>query len=295
MRLVIVTGMSGAGKTNALKMLEDIGFYCVDNLPIMLLEKFTELIFDRSSGAVSDIAVGIDIRSGEELGQLDQILQDWNVPKLLCRILFLDASDQVLIKRYKETRRSHPLAAMGRIDQGIAAEREKLEFLKQKADYIIDTSQLLTRELKQELEKIFVENQTYQNLFLTILSFGFKYGIPTDADLVYDVRFLPNPFYAEGLRSLTGETRAVQDYVMTGGTAGVFLDKLYDMLDFLIPNYILEGKNQLVLAIGCTGGKHRSVTIARKLYEHYRVREELGVKIEHRDIDKDAKRKKTEG
>ena len=294
MKLVIVTGMSGAGKTNALKMLEDMGYYCVDNLPILLLEKFTELIMGRGAGEPEDIAIGIDIRSGEELGRLSQVLRDWRQQGVLCRILFLDASDQVLIKRYKETRRAHPLAAIGRIDQGITAEREKLQFLKQEADYIIDTSQLLTRELKQELEKIFVANHTYQNLYLTILSFGFKYGIPTDADLVYDVRFLPNPYYAEGLRSLTGETPKVQEYVMQGRTAGIFLDKMYDMLDFLIPNYILEGKNQLVLAIGCTGGKHRSVTIARKLYEHYRTREELGVKIEHRDIEKDAKRKRSE-
>ena len=294
MKLVIVTGMSGAGKTNALKMLEDMGYYCVDNLPILLLDQFTELIMAQNAEATEDIAIGIDIRSGEELGQLSRSLSDWKRQGLLCRILFLDASDAVLIKRYKETRRAHPLAAVGRIDQGIAAEREKLQFLKPEADYIIDTSQLLTRELKQELEKIFVENRIYQNLFLTILSFGFKYGIPTDADLVFDVRFLPNPYYAEGLRSLTGETGAVQDYVLQGGTAGIFLDKMYDMLDFLIPNYILEGKNQLVLAVGCTGGKHRSVTVARKLYEHYRVREELGVKIEHRDIEKDAKRKNSE-
>lgn len=291
MRLVIVTGMSGAGKTIALKMLEDIGFYCVDNLPVLLMEKFVELSM-QPSGSRSQVAVGIDIRSGEELPRLVHVLNEWKQNSLPCEILFLDATDETLVKRYKETRRSHPLAGKGRVDQGIRQERERLGFLKEKADYIIDTSQLLTRELRQELEKIFVENQKYTNLFVTVLSFGFKYGIPADADLVFDVRFLPNPYYVENLRSHTGEETEVQEYVMQGGTAAVFLQKLYDMVEFLIPNYVLEGKNQLVVAIGCTGGKHRSVTIADALYRHLLKHENLGIKIEHRDIDKDAHRGK---
>lgn len=291
MRLVIVTGMSGAGKTIALKMLEDIGFYCVDNLPVLLMEKFVELSM-QPSGSRSQVAVGIDIRSGEELPRLVHVLNEWKQNSLPCEILFLDATDETLVKRYKETRRSHPLAGKGRVDQGIWQERERLGFLKEKADYIIDTSQLLTRELRQELEKIFVENQKYTNLFVTVLSFGFKYGIPADADLVFDVRFLPNPYYVENLRSHTGEETEVQEYVMQGGTAAVFLQKLYDMVEFLIPNYVLEGKNQLVVAIGCTGGKHRSVTIADALYRHLLKHENLGIKIEHRDIDKDAHRGK---
>ena len=166
-----------------------------------------------------------------------------------------------------------------------------MEFLKEKADYIIDTSQLLTKELRRELEKIFLHDQRYQNLFITVLSFGFKYGIPSDADLVFDVRFLPNPYYVEELRQHTGEEVPVQEYVKRGGTAEVFLEKIYDMLEFLIPNYVAEGKNQLVVAIGCTGGKHRSVTIAREIYNHFSAKEELGVKLEHRDIEKDSKRK----
>lgn len=291
MKLVIVTGMSGAGKTVALKMLEDMGYYCVDNLPIPLVEKFAQLVLD-SQGKSSHVALGIDIRSGEDLSMLDGILDSWKTEAIPFEILFLDAGDQVLIKRYKETRRSHPLSGSGRVDQGIRREREKLAFLKRKAGIIIDTSKLLTKELRQELEKIFIEDKSYGNLFVTVLSFGFKYGIPADADLVFDVRFLPNPFYVEELRARTGEEKDVQDYVMQGGTAEAFLTKLCDMVDFLMPNYILEGKNQLVIAIGCTGGKHRSVTIANALYSHLEGERELGVKIEHRDIENDSKRKK---
>lgn len=289
MKLVIVTGMSGAGKTIALKMLEDLGFYCVDNLPITLVDKFVQLV---SSGSeIKQAALGIDIRSGEELSRLDAILKSWREQDLGFQVLFLDASDATLIKRFKETRRSHPLSGAGRLDKGIEKERTKLEFLKQGADYIIDTSQLLTRELRQELEKIFLDDQDYKNMFVTVLSFGFKYGIPEDADLVFDVRFLPNPYYEEELRSLTGEDKAVRDYVMQGGTAAQFLYRLYDMIDFLLPNYIKEGKNQLVVAIGCTGGKHRSVTVVKALYDHLKDFEKYGLKMDHRDIDKDNKRK----
>lgn len=291
MRLVIVSGMSGAGKTVALKMLEDIGFYCVDNLPVPLMEKFVELTM-QSAGTRNQVAIGIDIRSGSELPLLVHVLEEWKHQALPYEILFLDATDETLVKRYKETRRSHPLAGMGRVDQGISQERTRLGFLKEDADFIIDTSQLLTRELRQELEKIFVANQNYTNLFVTVLSFGFKYGIPADADLVFDVRFLPNPYYVEQLRSHTGEETEVQAYVRQGGTADVFLQKLYDMIGFLIPNYVLEGKNQLVIAIGCTGGKHRSVTVADALYRYLQRNQDLGIKLEHRDIEKDAHRGK---
>ena len=291
MKLVIVTGMSGAGKTVALKMMEDMGYYCVDNLPIPLMEKFACLIQD-SQGRPAQVALGIDIRSGEDLSMMDSILDSWKKSQIMCEILFLEAGDQTLIKRYKETRRSHPLSGNGRIDQGIQKEREKLAFLKRKADVIIDTSKLLTKELRQELEKIFLENKSFDNLFVTVLSFGFKYGIPADADLVFDVRFLPNPYYVEELRFKTGEEKEVQDYVLQGGTAEEFLKKLTDMLDFLIPNYVLEGKNQLVVAIGCTGGKHRSVTLANRIYNRLSDASEFGIRLEHRDIDKDAKRKK---
>lgn len=291
MKLVIVTGMSGAGKTVALKMMEDMGYYCVDNLPIPLIEKFAELALGSNQGLSNQVALGIDIRSGQELPILDKILERWRTDGIPFEILFLDASDEVLLKRYKETRRNHPLAGAGRIDEGIKKERECLAFLKKQANVILDTSMLLTKELRQELEKIYMEDGTYDNLFVTVMSFGFKYGIPADADLVFDVRFLPNPYYVENLRPKTGEEKEIQDYVKQGGTADIFLGKLYDMLDFLIPNYVLEGKNQLVIGIGCTGGKHRSVTIANAVYEHLKQQKGLGVKLYHRDIEKDNKRK----
>lgn len=198
----------------------------------------------------------------------------------------------MLVKRYKETRRNHPLAGSERINKGIVLEREKLQYLKDNADYIIDTSQLLTRELKIELEKIFVQNEDYKNLFITILSFGFKYGIPSDSDIVMDVRFLPNPYYVDGLRAKTGNDKEIQDYVMQFPEANEFIDKLDDMIKFLIPNYISEGKNQLVISIGCTGGKHRSVTLANELYKRLSGCNDYGLKIEHRDIGKDALRGK---
>ena len=200
----------------------------------------------------------------------------------------LGNGSNVLVKRYKETRRTHPLAQNGRVADGIQEERKRLEFLKKQADYIIDTSNLLTRELKQELDKIFVQNKNFKNLVITVLSFGFKYGIPTDSDLVFDVRFLPNPYYYEELRKLSGNDKPVQDFVMGFEVSHRFLDKLIDMIQFLIPNYVLEGKNQLVISIGCTGGKHRSVTLANKLYERLRNNADYAVRIEHRDIEKDA-------
>ena len=207
------------------------------------------------------------------------------------KILFLDSSDEVLVKRYKETRRTHPLAKDERVDRAISEERRQMEFLRRRADYIIDTSQMLTRELKQELEKIFNQNGQYGNLFVTVLSFGFKYGIPADADLVFDVRFLPNPYYIEELKPLTGNDKPIQDYVMGFEAAGVFLSKVTDLLEFLLPRYVEEGKNSLVIAVGCTGGKHRSVTLANAIASKLKE-SSYGCKVEHRDIEKDAKRKK---
>ena len=242
MRIVIVTGISGAGKSTALKMLEDAGYFCVDNLPVPLLPKFMEMLILPGS-EYTKVGLGIDI----------------------------------------------PLAGDGRVDKGIDEERRRTIFLKQQADYIIDTSQMLTRELRSEILKIFVENKNYKNLYVTILSFGFKYGIPGDADLVFDVRFLPNPYYIQDLRPMSGNDAPVRDYVMSSETARKFLDKLVDMVQFLIPNYVAEGKNQLVIGIGCTGGKHRSVTLANALYYALEQEEGYGLKIEHRDIEKDAR------
>lgn len=291
MKFVIITGMSGAGKSTVLKMMEDIGFYCVDNLPIPLLEKFVELS-DSQNEELQKVALGIDARSGQALEELKEILERIQAKGNHYEVLFLDADDAVLVKRYKETRRNHPLAVGERIDKGIELEREKLSFLKNHADYILDTSQLLTRELKAEIEKIFLKNQDYKNLFITVLSFGFKYGIPVDSDLVFDVRFLPNPYYVEGLRAKTGNDKEIQEYVLQFNEAHEFLEKLTDMVNFLIPNYISEGKNQLVISIGCTGGKHRSVTLANELYKRLADKTEYGLKIEHRDIAKDALRGK---
>lgn len=283
MRFVIVTGMSGAGKSTALKMLEDMGYFCVDNLPIALLKKFSELACDLGS-EIEKVALGVDIRSGVALKELEQTLEEIAMEGFSYEILYLDASDSVLVKRYKETRRSHPLSRGGRIDKGIAEERMRLTFLRKHADYILDTSKLLTRELNQELDRIFAQNQEFGSLMITVLSFGFKYGIPSDCDLVFDVRFLPNPFYIEGLRTKTGNDAEVQEYVMGFELAHQFLDKLTDMVEFLIPNYVIEGKNQLVIGIGCTGGKHRSVTLANRLYEKLAGQKSYGVRIEHRDI-----------
>ncbi|MEF9946615.1 MAG: RNase adapter RapZ [Lachnospiraceae bacterium] len=290
MRFIIVTGMSGAGKSTALKMLEDMGYFCVDNLPIPLITKFADLLRVPNS-EVNKVALGLDIRSGQNFEELEEVLKELDESHLFYEVLFLDADEEVLIKRYKETRRTHPLSAEGRVDKGILKERNRLEFLKKKADYIIDTSQLLTRELKAELDKIFVKNEEYKNLYVTILSFGFKYGIPSDADMVFDVRFLPNPYYIEELRPMNGNDKEVQDYVMNNEKAKEFMEKLGDMIRFLIPNYIIEGKHQLVIAIGCTGGKHRSVTLSKELYKCLEKENEYGIKIEHRDIEKDAVRK----
>ena len=291
MKFVILTGMSGAGKSTALKIMEDIGYFCVDNLPIVLIEKFAELA-DMPGAELQKVAVGVDIRSGQALGELQDVLDRLGQTGISFDILYLDSTDGVLVKRYKETRRVHPLAAGERVDKGIQKERKRLEFLRKQADYIIDTSNMLTRELKAELEKIFVQNQDYKNLFITIVSFGFKYGIPTDSDLVFDVRFLPNPYYVEGLRAKTGNDREIQEFVMQYPETGQFPDKLEDMVRFLIPRYITEGKTQLVISVGCTGGKHRSVTLANGLYERLKNCKEFGIKIDHRDIQKDALRGK---
>lgn len=286
MRLVIVTGMSGAGKSTALNVLEDAGYFCVDNLPIPLFSKFIEM-FSVPNAQVDKVAVGIDIRGAIAFERLESDLNSLVANKMPHEILYLDAQDDVLVKRYKETRRTHPLAKEGRLDIAIADERIRVEFLKKRATYILDTSHLLTRELTHELKRIFVEGKDYKNLYVTVKSFGFKYGIPPDADLVFDVRFLPNPYYIEELRPLTGNDKPIQYYVMNNDKANIFLEKVTDLIAFLLPNYILEGKNQLVIGVGCTGGRHRSVTLANAIYQQLKDKDEYGVRIEHRDIDKD--------
>lgn len=283
MRFVVVTGMSGGGKSTALRMLEDLGFYCVDNLPVPLIEKFVELIVTPGS-EITKVALGLDVRADQPFHDARKVLEKLKEDGYSFEILFMDASDNVLIKRYKETRRMHPLSPDGRIEDGVDRERGTLKDIRKEADYVIDTSNLLTRELKEEMERIFVLNEEYNSLMVTILSFGFKNGIPADVDLVFDVRFLPNPFYIDELKHKTGNDKEVQDYVMGFAEASDFMGKLVDMLDFLIPNYIKEGKYQLVVGIGCTGGRHRSVTLANELYKNMKNHGSYGLKIYHRDI-----------
>lgn len=284
MRFVIVTGMSGAGKITALKIFEDNGYYCVDNLPIDLMENFSDLLFSQTSEK-NKAAMAVDIRSGEDLDKLNAVLKRLRKKDQNYEILFLDCSNSTLIKRFKETRRSHPMGDTDSVENEINSEREKLDFLRKQADYIIDTSNLLVRDLRTEIEKIFVLNKDYRNLFVTIMSFGFKYGVPADCDLVFDVRFLPNPYYIPDLKYKTGEQKEVRDFVLESPVSKEFLLKLTDMIQFLIPNYIDEGKNQLVIGIGCTGGHHRSVTVANELFKQLNSLDaNYGIRISHRDI-----------
>lgn len=283
MRFVIVTGMSGAGKSQALKIFEDFGYYCVDNLPMELLVSFARLAGSGKSG-MEKVALVADVRNGDSFVLLEHILESEDFLHVPYEILYLDASDECLIKRFKETRRSHPLETQqGNLEAGIREERRLLAFLRRQAAYVLDTSFLLTRDLRKELNSIFIQEQEFKNLNITILSFGFKYGIPTEADLVFDVRFLPNPFYIENLKPLTGNDAPVSEYVMSFEVTKAFLVKLIDLIGFLIPNYILEGKNQLVIAIGCTGGRHRSVTIANALYAALSGKG-YGLKVEHKEL-----------
>ncbi|MBP3881173.1 MAG: RNase adapter RapZ [Lachnospiraceae bacterium] len=281
MRFVVVTGMSGGGKLTAIRFLEDMGYYCVDNLPVRLIDPFMELVSAPGSD-VDKVVLGLDVRADKSFDNVEQVLAALKKKGYKYEILFMDASDEVLIKRYKETRRQHPVSPTGRVEDGIAQERKILEQIKKEADYVIDTSGLLTRVLKEELVKIFVKDEKYNSLMISIMSFGFKNGIPADADLVFDVRFLPNPFYVESLKKLTGNDKPVRDYVMSFPEAGQFMEKLEDMISFLIPGYVKEGKNQLVIAIGCTGGQHRSVTIANALAEKLRGGD-YGINLYHRD------------
>ena len=283
MRFVIVTGMSGGGKRTCMRLLEDAGYYCVDNLPVPLIDKFFELLMT-PNGEITKVALGIDVRADQNFADTEKALNNLKKNNVEYEIVFMEASDKTLIKRYKETRRIHPLAGDGSVEDGIQKEREILKKIKKKANYIFDTSNLLVRDLNEEINKIFVHNEEYNSLMIRIVSFGFKYGIPADADLVFDVRFLPNPFYIEELKPKTGNDKPVHDYVMSFNEASLFLDKLDDMVEFLIPNYVKEGKHQLVIGIGCTGGKHRSVTLANELYNRLKdKKEKYGLSVTHRD------------
>lgn len=287
MRFVVITGISGAGKSHVAKFFEDAGFFCIDNLPPLLIPKIAE-ICSQSYGKIDKIAFVIDIRGGELLNDFFPGLEALQQGGHTFEILFMEAADRVLIKRYKESRRSHPLAPEGRLLQGINEERKVLQRIKEKANYVIDTSNLTPRQLKEEINNILGEDKTFKGLIINIISFGFKYGVPIECDLVFDVRFIPNPYYIESMKRLTGRNETVRNYVSKMPETEEFLVKLNDMLDFLVPNYVKEGKSQLVIGIGCTGGRHRSVVIADFLYKS--LQEKLHrVVVEHRDIEKDGR------
>ena len=282
MRLVIVTGMSGGGKSAAIKILEDLGYYCVDNLPTPLIEKFIELCIENHE--VKKVAIGVDVRAGHPFGDVQKQLEALRLNGYVFDILYMDASETILLNRYKESRRIHPLAPEGRIEDGIKLEREMLVDMKAISNYIIDTSNMLVRDLQIKIEQIFALNEEQNNLILNIVSFGFKNGILIDADFVFDVRFLPNPFYVDKLKFKTGQNKEVREFVMAQEGAKEFLDKLTDMVNFLIPAFINEGKHQLIIGIGCTGGKHRSVTLANKLYDNLKKNDNYLIRLSHRDI-----------
>lgn len=284
MAFVVVTGVSGAGKSRAVNSLEDIGFYCVDNMPPALIPKFAELCL-QTNGKINDVAIVTDVRGGALFNSLFDGLDQLKKQGGDYKILFLDADDQVLIRRFKESRRRHPLAEPGEsISDAIRQERQLLRPARERADYIIDTSNLLPAQLKQRIAVLFLGDQK-TGLMVNCMSFGFKYGTPTEGDLVFDVRCFPNPFYVDSLKKLTGLDAPVRDFIFSADQTRTFVAKLYDMIDFLLPLYIEEGKSQLVVAIGCTGGKHRSVAIAEALYRHL-LDKGIRAAVNHRDIQK---------
>ena len=287
MRFIIVTGLSGAGKSEATNALEDMGYFCVDNLPPKLIKKFAE-VCKQSKGSIDKVALVMDIRGGIFFDDLFESLSELSKEQFQYEILFLDTSDEVLVKRFKEQRRSHPLAPGGRVITGIELERQKLRDVKDKADVIIDTSKYAIKDLREEMARKFGDKEMPEKqMAITILSFGFKYGIPVDSDLVFDVRFIPNPFYIPELKPFSGNDEPVKNYVMEQTETQTFLQKANDMFEFLIPNYQKEGKRQLIISIGCTGGRHRSVAIANSIYETLRANNH-DVYIEHRDIKEDV-------
>ncbi len=287
MRFIVITGISGAGKSLVAKHLEDAGFFCIDNLPPLLIPKIAEIL-SQSYRKMEKIAVVIDIRGGELLNDLFPALDALTGDGHTYEIFFMEASDKAVVERYKESRRAHPLALEGRLAKGIAEERRVLQKIKDRADYVIDTSSLAPKQLKEAITGILGQDSVFKGLIINIISFGFKYGIPIECDLIFDVRFIPNPYYVESLRKHTGKHEDVKEYVFKMPETTEFLEKLYSMLDFLIPNYIKEGKSQLVVGIGCTGGRHRSVAIADEL-GRYLTQQEHRIVLEHRDIEKDGR------
>ncbi len=282
MKFIIVTGLSGSGKSEAMKSLEDMGFYCVDNLPPTLIPKFAELCYQSNSN-IDKVALGIDVRGRKFFEALHESLNVLRNEKYPFEVLYLDCADDILLKRYKMTRRNHPLAINRQIPEGIKMERAILEPLKEIADCIIDTSNMKPRDLKDEIRNIYANGEINNNLTISVVSFGFKHGIPTDSDLVFDVRFLPNPYYLEELRNKTGDDQDVRDYVMNSEISHQFYSKLLDMINFLVPQYVKEGKHHLVISIGCTGGRHRSVTLCNLISDEL-MKQGYRVVKKHRDF-----------
>ena len=287
MEFVIVTGMSGSGKSSAMDVLEDIGYYCIDNLPPQLLGKFID-ICRQTENKIEKLAISVDLRSGKLFGDADHVLRTLEkTPELDVKVLYLEATDEVIIKRYKETRRKHPLDERfnGSLHSAIAYEREQLLPVKGIADYYIESSYISAAQLKKQIKDIFLDHES-DSLLIKVMSFGFKYGASTEADLMFDVRCLPNPYYIPELKTHTGCEACVQDYVLSFEQSQELLKKLEDLLDFLIPLYIKEGKSRLVIAFGCTGGKHRSVTFAEQIGDHL-LANGMRVSKQHRDIGRD--------
>lgn len=289
MRFVIVTGLSGAGKTEATRSLEDLGYFCVDNLPPKLIPKFAEAC-DQSQGKIDKVALVIDIRGGIFFDDLFESLTFLKNNNFKYEILFLDSGDEVLVKRFKESRRSHPLSPDGRILTGIMSERNKLRELKDRADNIVDTSKYAIKDLREKLNVLYGDGkEPEQTISVTVLSFGFKYGIPMDSDLVFDVRFIPNPFYIPELKPFSGKDEPVKKYVLDQEETKGFMTRTINMMEFLIPNYVKEGKRQLIISIGCTGGRHRSVAIAEEIYRSL-LSKNFNASVEHRDVSEDVNR-----
>ena len=283
MEFVIISGMSGAGKSRAASIMEDMGFFCVDNLPSPLIPKFAELGMG-GNGEYDRVVLVTDIRGGTHFDGLFQALDSLRAMQCEYRIVFMDASDQIIIRRYKETRRSHPLAEeCDSLEEAIALERKMLAPLKEKADWVIDTSNLSTRALKGELMRVFSRDSAERTMEVRVMSFGFKHGIPAEADLVFDVRFLPNPYYVAELRPLTGLDAGVRDYALSSPQSQEFLKKLLDFVTYLLPRYVEEGKTSLTIAVGCTGGHHRSVAVAHTLADAVRALD-YPVSESHRDL-----------
>lgn len=283
MEFIIVTGLSGAGKSQVIREIEDMGYFCIDNMPPQFIQKFGE-ICKHTDGSVNKVAIVIDIRGQQFFNFIDDMIEWFETSLIDYKILFLDCSDEVLVRRFKETRRLHPLSYDGKILNGISKERKKLEFLKNKANLIIDTSNLKVVELKQKVRKFLLNYYEDNDFIVQIISFGYKYGIPIECDLTFDVRFIENPFYIESLKNFTGLDKGVKDFVLEKEEAKIFLNKINDLIVFLLPNYIKEGKKQLIIGVGCTGGQHRSVVVSEELYSMLSKFENYKVIIEHRDL-----------